>query len=323
MRLLLSLLCLGLLSPYAARADALADGLKLLEQGAEVKAEMCLAPVDAFPRDRVPWNAPGTVCSHDPMEAICAAVLSACQEQHGRSGCWAPRPAAAPAPTAEMVAKTKTYFNRLRTSPMVQELCCQDNQACKRHLGKTKLTFNSTRLHRDNARYMLDGHEIRVGMKWLENCRNEQCMERMMLHELAHSCQYSRPMARTGLFRDKLNHECSTFLGHSDIKKPASCEGEMENLLGQVRHSAGSANECLLGELGKVRDARKKQGEPVCWKSWLHEAEADLIFMPLMTDISHWYTMCMGRAGGNHGPPRVTGNCYFKRPEVRQKFGCR
>lgn len=208
------------------------------------------------------------------------------------------------------------FFEKIKNDPEVQNQCCKDAVVNDLSDGKNdKFIQNCRRRFQSSQLYLMyelgvagetaffsgeirsKNNTVYLSESSILNCITEQCIEHLIYHELGHSCQVSQ-----GWLHSNEENNCNNL---SDAKSDLNS------------HFGSGTTQCLLNMV----NLEKGKGTKLCESAWLHEAFADLIFMPFWKDPAHWNLSCEGATDFIHGPSRSVVSCGLQLPKI-QKVVC-
>lgn len=213
----------------------------------------------------------------------------------------------------KVFAYTQDQFHKIRDNPLLQERCCPQG-LLKTDAEKTKCLsfFSKTQLfllkglgeEAEEANYQGFTADplIEISEAKLLYCKNPECIDDTLLHELGHACQYSRgnhvEMFRCEASNPVLEKDLTFFFGNEAAK-------------------------CVLKDLKSEFKEHKKtlkkgEGKP-CLNRWVHEAFADMIFMDQRKSPMAFFAFCRfdDVVDDTHGPKYVN-DCVMNQAPYRQ-----
>lgn len=196
---------------------------------------------------------------------------------------------------------TALKFKLLTQDPAMQFHCCGNNQNCKERWSATKLHLVvglgvESQLAQIRQNTIA---EIELSTGRIANCFTADCIDKVLLHELGHSCrrwqkESSEQKLRTPSFEETAR-DLSDYIG----KDGADC-------VTKGLHSYYN---------GTSGDFRKR----VNLDRWADEAFADIVF------AGEWGTaglvwICDGQEDETHADPKAYIGCFIYDPKFKNKF---
>lgn len=208
---------------------------------------------------------------------------------------------------SQIVGYAAGRFEELLRDRELQWTCCQNDEACASHFQKTGFNvIMGAELQDLETHYRFCGrnaHTIEVTMGRLVSARNEESIDRLLLHELGHACQYSRHV-RSSRERTKLDRDEGCVSADLSI---ADIDATMGN----------EFTSCLFPKL--LGEAARLEGR-VCFGSWASEAFADAVFAFKRTELAHWAWDCVGVTDSWHPPSEAVMGCLTKTTRLRDAW---
>lgn len=250
-------------------------------------------------------NIPQNLAIKDP-ELVCQIFETGCQIEFGNPFCYATDPwlAQKRENDNDVIRPAKIHarekFDEFRSSKKLQTLCCKNNKSCRARFAETKLEmennfygFRATRLMNGKTTSFYDPgeHKVKLVVSDLTNCLTQECIEDIVLHELGHSCQFSR-------FYFSKN---SFFSGLSQVAASARLEA------GLLRTGTSGFDEVFGKEVSAcIQDSIRGSQVPNHNEGVeMTEAFAESVFASERKTFFHWVHSC--EAGdSSHLRPRKT-----------------
>ena len=148
------------------------------------------------------------------------------------------------------------------------------------------------------------GEFVKASRAKLEDCTDEECIERFFLHELGHTCNRSRKIARDG--DDHI---------YNYIFCQTEGNGESEYSYLPTKMSA-----CLKEHLNFYSDQARSNLDFPCEGSWKIEAFANAIFINKRNSFAHFAWDCAANQDKNHPQTLVYLQCLLDDPTVKHNF---
>lgn len=204
-------------------------------------------------------------------------------------------------------------FTKIKENPVLQSRCCPSEVLkTSEALKKCVSFFTSTQLYllkglsKEDMTADYQGFRedplVEISEARLLYCKNQECIDDVLLHELGHACQYSR----------------------GDILELFRCQAPQKILEKDLTIFFGKdATKCILKDLKpEFKDyvnSSKKHKEKPCLNRWVHETFADLIFMDQRKTPAAFYGFCdfKDKVDSTHGPTFIN-DCVMNQSPYRE-----
>jgi len=174
----------------------------------------------------------------------------------------------------EMIAFTERSFENYKSN--LADQCCGTRDRCLTNFKATKLEILSD-LNAD-ARYVstvssFGMNTVQVTHGKLASAMNRESVERVLLVELAHACQFAVVSESESDYRKFTVNACDETLSRSMF------EAELGSEMGKC------LDEELQSQIKAIPEESKKN---FCFGKWYREAFSDMKFRSEFTSIYHW-----------------------------------
>ncbi len=243
--------------------------------------------------------------------SFCSGAAAACAFKAGRSSCWSDSSVRSKDPrrVKKILQETARIHRRMITDSRVLELCCESDEGCKRRYSRTGLRVIPSTGENDQT-YYYDPRKNAVyfSLSLLSGCQNPECLERMVMHELGHACQFNR-YTRVGAF----GRVAMALLGDA-FPRQVGAMG-----LDRIRGMNAQALRCVHGEFKSLLKRGDGSVAPVPG-SWYREAFADLVFTSERRSPLHYAWDCFNPGDWTHAPPLLYFECLWKHGGLRERM---
>jgi hypothetical protein len=156
-------------------------------------------------------------------------------------------------------------------------LCCGDKKQCRERFLATSLRFDPSNrslahYHSDNDPQGTIDNYVNISYGKLAENYTLEGVERVLLHELGHSCQFA--------IISENAQDYALFVSESTACLASTGEKFLKLL-------SRSSQACLINKLKMQRD-EISQPQNFCFGKWYREAFADMVFRSEMKTIYHW-----------------------------------
>lgn len=253
-------------------------------------------------------------CKNLTATSLCESIDSACQQKYGRSPMSADSCSTRDSRVLEQRAGISTIIKN-RANSFVQSLvsdrefqtkCCGASETCLSCFKGTtfKVEGNIGAFCRT---YRRDPPHIECTEGGMTEYFNENGVERILLHELGHACQNCRHSGSSH-FQDSEKNGTVIF----SCNDPADISLAKRDIQSVTDWRIA---QCVIDELLTEYFSRK-HGK-VCFRDWLREAFADVVFYERKKDLAHWSRNCGAMVDSSHGPQIPIIGCLLRHGRLK------
>jgi hypothetical protein len=210
----------------------------------------------------------------------------------------------------EKLIEQMSTFSHARFAEYKSQLidqCCGDKSQCRKRFSETRLELTSELS--SSASYHSDSSPsgrnlITITKGKLASTMNQESLERVLLVELAHACQFALISESTSDYRKFTTDRCSVESGRLMFK-----EGLGEEM-------ASCVDQELQAQISAIPEAEKGK---YCFGKWYREAFSDMKFRSEFKSIYHWtYDFLRRSQHQNYGSVYKYINCGLT-PEIKSQ----
>ncbi len=231
---------------------------------------------------------------------ICNIATDSCWRRTGSDACWKPsverfRDVSFAKNVYENLAQ---LFEKVTQKEPFLSTCCGQDTDCRTSFSNTKLKIiKGLTLNDQTAHYDVLQKTVRMSEGKVLGMQSVEGLERVVLHELGHACQFSQKP-------DIGNHFDLSYCSRRLASDP-------------IFDSKVGATIRACTEKSHKKAAEESGGE-VCLGGWMSEAFADLIFAKHIDSITVFAWTCVGDTDVRHGPSAAHMDCWLQDPKNQQ-----
>lgn len=184
-------------------------------------------------------------------------------------------------------------FMTMKNTPTYAETCCGSNLRCLRNFSQVRLKTTA------NAQSFFSSitNEIFLSERLLVDLSSHHSLDRVLLHEMGHACQYARA------------NGISYIVLELKLRPLHVEERDFRKTFSEATWS------CL-----RQKHRTWKKDPLVNAPSRLREAFANGIFASEMKSVFHWHSPCHVKSDASHANPVEYMDCFFQDHKVREKL---
>jgi hypothetical protein len=254
-------------------------------------------------------------CNPMSVDKLCAQSNQACKQTTGDQFCFSGLLTKPNCPNVKTITEAElktlrsnnfTYmearFRSIKLDKVLQERCCGTNEFCKKGFAATELVIKDG-LGREEliGRIRLSNATMEVSIAQIGSCRNTECLEGLLIHEMGHVC-HARQKQTTAVY------------SQAPLQTVENVKADLKYYLGE------KGADCVTKSLqNRARVADPKVVGPAPLVSWAEEAYADAVFIGSIQPSRIAY-LCGANEDSDHAQPKTYMGCFVENKMFRDKF---
>ncbi len=234
-------------------------------------------------------------------DTFCKDIESICEKWHGSKFCTDTIIEGMRYAEEKIRAKVTKYteirFSTFTNDDAFLSTCCKDNSGCKQSLKNINLKITPGKPEWDSNRWDASTKTVFLSLHTISGCRDEACIDEILLHELGHSCH-------TAIVDNSNHSEIST-------KEDSCAERRIPYWKTYAKYFGENVTECI--KAGVLFNLETTDLDP-CADHWTDEAFSSVIFSKYYTNKLHFQRICKA-SSADIGHPRMNDfiHCIPKR----------